>query len=60
MMTGWFSIWAFLLVMLGLMAGGAIFNFLNEKCDSIYPSWIVHMAENLAINLIGLKLFGII
>ena len=60
MMTGWFSIWAFLLVMTGLAAGGMIFNFLNEKCDSIYPSWIVHISANLAINLIGFKLFGII
>lgn len=60
MMMGWFSIWAFFLVMIGLSAGGAIFNFLNEKCDSIYPSWIVHISANLAINLIGLRLFGII
>lgn len=60
MMTGWFSIWAFLLVMIGLSAGGAIFNLLNEKCDSIYPSWIVHISANLAINLIGLRLFGMI
>lgn len=60
MMTGWFSIWAFLLVMIGLSVGGMIFDFLNEKCDSIYPSWIVHISANLAINLIGMRLFGII
>ena len=60
MMLGWFSIWVFLLVMLGLAAGGVIYNYLNERCDSIYPSCIVHMAANLAINLIGLRLFAII
>lgn len=53
MMTGWFSPLLFVLVMLGLMAGGVIFNWLNEKMGTIFSSWIVHMFANFAINTIG-------
>ena len=41
-------------------AGGCIFNFLNEKCGNIYPSWLVHLCANLAINTVGFILFGIL
>ena len=53
MMVGWFSPLLFLLVMLGLFAGGLIFNYLNEKADTIYCSWLTHMFANFAINTIG-------
>lgn len=58
--SGWFNILIYLLSMLGLTIGGCIFNYLNEKCGSIYPSWLVHMCANFAINTIGFILFGII
>ena len=60
MMTGWFSVWVFAIALLGLFAGGIIFNYLNEKSDNIYTSWFVHMSANFAINTIGFMLFGII
>lgn len=60
MMTGWFKISVFLIVVAGLFAGGLIFNYLNEKSETIYPSWLVHMFANFAINTIGFMLFGII
>ena len=56
MMIGWFSPAVFLLVMVGLMAGGVIFNWLNEKLDTIYCSWLSHMFANFAINTIGFML----
>lgn len=59
-MTGWFSVWVFLIIVAGLFAGGLIFNLLDEKGESIYTSWLVHMFANFAINLIGFSLFGII
>ncbi len=59
MMIGWFSIVTFVLVMMGLVVGGIIFNFLNEKNEDIYSSWMVHMFANFAINVIGFILFGI-
>ena len=56
MMIGWFSPALFLLVMVGLVVGGMIFNWLNEKLDTIYCSWLTHMFANLAINTIGFML----
>ena len=56
MMIGWFSPALFLLVMVGLAAGGMIFNWLNEKLDTIYCSWLTHMFANFAINTIGFML----
>lgn len=60
MMIGWFDIKVFLIVMVGLFAGGLIFNYLNDKSGTLYPSWLVHMFANFAINTIGFMLFGII
>ena len=60
MMIGWFSLDVFLIVIAGLFAGGLIFNYLNEKSSTVYPSWFVHMFANFAINTIGFILFGII
>lgn len=60
MMVDWFKLDVFLIVMAGLFAGGLIFNYLNEKSETIYPSWLVHMFANFAINTVGFMLFGII
>lgn len=60
MMIGWFKVDVFLIVMVGLFIGGLIFNYLNEKSETIYPSWFVHMFANFAINTIGFMLFEII
>lgn len=57
-MLGWFSPVLFLLVMLGLTVGGIIFNWLNEKLDTIYSSWLTHMFANFAINTIGFILLN--
>lgn len=60
MMIGWFSIGTLLLVIVGLIVGGIIFNFLNERNKNIYSSWMVHMLANFAINTVGFILFGLI
>ena len=57
-MLGWFDIWLFLLLMIGLFVGSIIFDFLDEKTGSIYPSWIFHLFSNLATNTVGLILFA--
>ena len=59
MMIGWFGPQLFVIIMAGLFAGGLIFNYLNEKSATIYPSWLLHMFANFAINTIGFILFGI-
>ncbi len=60
MMVNWMNIGLLVLITIALFIGGIIFNKLNEKYNNIYASWIVHMFANLAINLIGFMLFGII
>jgi len=59
MMIGWFGPQLFVIIMAGLFLGGLIFNYLNEKSATIYPSWLLHMFANFAINTIGFILFGI-
>lgn len=58
MMAGWFSPLLFVLVMVGLIVGGMIFNWLNERLDTIYCSWLTHMFANFAINTIGFLLLN--
>lgn len=60
MMIGWFSIWVYLLVMLGLLLGALIFNWIDNRFHNIYVSWIVHMFANFAVNTVGLILFGLV
>ncbi len=60
MIQGWFDFHIYILSMLGLFIGGLIFNYLNDRWNSIYPSWLVHMFANLAINTVGLILFKIL
>ena len=59
-LQGWFSPLLYGLAMAGLAVGGLLFNFLDSPSCSILPSYLVHMAANLAINTIGLILFGLI
>ncbi len=60
MMLGWFSPVLFLLALTGLAVGGALFAWLNHRSENILPSWAVHMCANLAINLIGFRLMGLV
>ncbi len=60
MLLGMFHPAVLVLIMSGLIAGGLIFNALNDKFGNIYPSWFVHMAANFAINSIGFILFDVL
>lgn len=60
MLIGMFHIAVIFLLLAGLIVGGCIFNYLNEKNENIYSSWFVHMFANFAINTVGFILFGII
>ncbi len=48
------------LSLVGLVVGGLIFNFFNERYGNLYISWLIHMGANFAINGIAMHLFGII
>ena len=58
MMIGWFHPAITLLLITGLIIGGMIFNFLNEKQENICTSWLVHMFANFAINTVGFILMA--
>ena len=58
-LTGWFTWWVYGLCLLGLFLGGLIFNLLDRR-GGILPSWLAHAGANLAINTIGLMMFGLI
>ena len=60
MLVGMVHVGLLSLMLLGLIVGGCIFNYLNEANDTIYPSWIVHMFANFAINTVGFILFGVL
>lgn len=53
----WFNIWLFILIIVGLFVSGIFFNWLNEKNNNIYNSWLVHMFANFGINTIGFIMF---
>ena len=57
--SGWFNIWVFFLVIGLLYAAGMILNLAAEKCDSFLGSWVIHIAANLGINAIGCYLLGV-
>jgi membrane protease YdiL (CAAX protease family) len=59
MMIGWYSFGLTALIIFALFVGGVILNILDSKCKTVYPAWIVHIFANLAINTIGMILFGI-
>lgn len=48
--------WVFLLMLVGLFLGGLIFNFVDERSQSILPSWLCHFFANLATTSIGYML----
>ena len=58
-LDSWFSWWVYGLCMLSLFLGGLIFNFLDRR-GGILPSWLAHAGANLAINTIGLMMFGLV
>ena len=58
-LDGWFTWWVWGLCMLGLFLGGLIFNFLDRR-GSLLPSWLAHAGANLAINTIGMLMFGLL
>jgi len=60
MTSGWFNVFIYVSAMFGVFVGACIFDFLNEKCENIYPSWMVHMCANFSISTVGFILFGII
>ena len=56
-LSGWFPLWLFALLVAGLFVCGILFNLLDRK-GSLFPAWLLHASANAAINLIGFFMFG--
>jgi len=59
MMIGWFGVPVIVISLMGLFAGGMIFNKFDEKSETIFLSWLIHMFANFATNTIGFMLFAV-
>jgi uncharacterized protein len=60
LMAGLFGFSLYILLLSALLVAGFILNVLDEKSDTLYPSWIVHAFANFAINTIGFILLGML
>jgi uncharacterized protein len=56
----WFDIQLLLLALFALFAVGFLFNWLNRNSNSFINSWIVHLFADIAIVIIGFRMFGMI
>ncbi|WP_342430924.1 CPBP family intramembrane glutamic endopeptidase [Neobacillus sp. FSL H8-0543] len=56
----WFEFQILLLALLGLFVVGFLFNWLNRNSNSFINSWIVHLFADIAIIIIGFRMFGMI
>jgi membrane protease YdiL (CAAX protease family) len=54
----WFSPVLYILAIVGLFVGGTIFNFLDDKDNTFFNSWFVHICADLAIVFIGYMIFA--
>ena len=57
---GWVSPALYLLMLAALFVYGLFFAWLDERDGRIWASWLMHMGANVAINLIGMRLLGML
>jgi len=55
----WFTLPILLLALVGLFVGGLIFAWFADKSESIIGSWLVHVAADGAIMIIGIVIIGL-
>lgn len=56
----WFSLPLTTLALIGLFLVGLAFNYMNSRAGNFLYSWVAHMLADVALFIIGLRLFGII
>lgn len=52
----WFQVWLFVLIVIGLTGVGLFFSTLNIGKNGITHSYLIHSSANIGINLVGLIL----
>jgi membrane protease YdiL (CAAX protease family) len=56
----WFTIPITLLALFGLVSVGFLFNWMDTKSRNFINSWIAHIFSDIAVILIGLRMFGMV
>lgn len=56
----WFDLPITLLALFGLVSVGFLFNWMDTKSDNFFNSWIAHIFADIAVMVIGFKMFGMI
>lgn len=59
-LDGWADMMIVILAIFGLFVSGLFFSYIDEFSQDIKFSYLVHMFANLAINTIGLHMYGFI
>jgi len=60
MMLGWFDAGLVAAAIAALAAGGLLLNRCDRRSGTIWPSWLIHLCANLAINTVGFILLGLL
>ena len=60
MLDGWFSPLLYAGTLAALFVCGLFFNYLNNRSNRIWTSWLTHMGANIAINTVGMILLDMI
>lgn len=60
MLIGMVNFGLFILALIALFGCGLLFDFLDARRQRIWVSWLVHIGANLAINVIGMNLLGML
>lgn len=58
LMAGLFPLPYYVTFVIGLAGVGAFFNAIDDRFDSLWPSFVIHASANLAMNLIAMRLLG--
>jgi uncharacterized protein len=58
LMAGLFPLPWYLSFVIGLAGVGALFGWIDDRFNSLWPSFVIHASANLAMNLIAMHLLG--
>lgn len=58
LMAGLFPLPYYVTFVIGLAGVGAFFNAIDDRVNSLWPSFVIHASANLAMNLIAMQLLG--
>jgi membrane protease YdiL (CAAX protease family) len=58
LMAGLFPLPLYITFVIGLAGVGAFFGWIDDRFNSLWPSFVIHASANLAMNLVAMHLLG--